>query len=200
MTSSEGDVLIRELDRATMSGSGYDTDAMGVDAEWPSWLVDALEATGLVIWEDGEPYVAGPWWMVQASLLEDDAFVILDMKDDRIVGADIYEAMAQFEVFDSEDDDDPRFRFFAVWSGGVYADLYPAIMEASDFVAGARNQWTTVGGAVEVLNLSNGRDVNDSSPYTLDDFKRNVLAHARATAEDEPESVEHNLTAYGYEV
>lgn len=37
-------------------GSWLDTDAMGVDDEWSSWLTDALENTGLIIWEDGEPY------------------------------------------------------------------------------------------------------------------------------------------------
>lgn len=37
-------------------GSHLDTDAMGVDAEWSSWLTDAIEDTGLVIWEDGEPW------------------------------------------------------------------------------------------------------------------------------------------------
>lgn len=38
-------------------GSWFDTDAMSVDQEWGSWLVDAIEATGLVMWIDGEPYV-----------------------------------------------------------------------------------------------------------------------------------------------
>lgn len=38
-------------------GSWFDTDAMGVDQEWGSWLVDAIEETGLVMWIDGEPYV-----------------------------------------------------------------------------------------------------------------------------------------------
>ena len=36
--------------------SWFDTDAMGVDVEWSSWLTDAIEDTGLVIWSDGEPY------------------------------------------------------------------------------------------------------------------------------------------------
>lgn len=38
------------------SGSWLDTEAMGVDVEYGSWLVDAIEATGLIIWEDGEPW------------------------------------------------------------------------------------------------------------------------------------------------
>lgn len=40
-------------------GSWLDIDAMGVDWEWSSWLVDAIEATGLVYWEDGEPWAGG---------------------------------------------------------------------------------------------------------------------------------------------
>jgi hypothetical protein len=39
-----------------MSGSSFDTEAMGVDIEWSSWLVDAIEATGKVHWEEGEPW------------------------------------------------------------------------------------------------------------------------------------------------
>jgi hypothetical protein len=38
------------------SGSWLDTDAMAVDVEWSSWLTDAVEATGLVMWEEGEPW------------------------------------------------------------------------------------------------------------------------------------------------
>jgi len=37
-------------------GSWFDTDAMGVDIEFGSWLVDAIEQTGKVIWEEGEPF------------------------------------------------------------------------------------------------------------------------------------------------
>ena len=29
---------------------------MGVDIEFGSWLVDAIEATGKVLWEEGEPF------------------------------------------------------------------------------------------------------------------------------------------------
>lgn len=36
--------------------SWFDTEAMGVDDEWGSWLVDAIEATGVVYWQDGEPW------------------------------------------------------------------------------------------------------------------------------------------------
>lgn len=36
--------------------SWFDTEAMGVDVEWGSWLVDAIEDTGFVFWEDGEPW------------------------------------------------------------------------------------------------------------------------------------------------
>jgi len=38
------------------SGSWFDTEAMGVDAEYTSWVADALENTGRIYWEDGEPY------------------------------------------------------------------------------------------------------------------------------------------------
>lgn len=34
----------------------FDTEAMGVDIEWGSWLADAIEATGLVTWVEGEPF------------------------------------------------------------------------------------------------------------------------------------------------
>ena len=37
-------------------GSWVDTEAMGVDQEWSSWLCDAIEDTGHVWWEDGEPW------------------------------------------------------------------------------------------------------------------------------------------------
>lgn len=33
-----------------------DTEAMGVDVEWSSWLTDAIESTGVVFWDEGEPY------------------------------------------------------------------------------------------------------------------------------------------------
>jgi hypothetical protein len=39
------------------SGSAwFDTDAMDVDIEWGSWLADALENTGHIVWWDGEPF------------------------------------------------------------------------------------------------------------------------------------------------
>ena len=40
----------------TASKAWFDTKAMGVDVEWSSWLCDAIEETGLVIWEEGEPW------------------------------------------------------------------------------------------------------------------------------------------------
>ena len=43
-----------------MSGSWLDTEAMQVDAEWSSWLTDAIEETGLVVWEEGEPRTVPP--------------------------------------------------------------------------------------------------------------------------------------------
>lgn len=38
-----------------MMGSWLHTDAMGVGVEYGSWLVDAIENTGAVYWEEGEP-------------------------------------------------------------------------------------------------------------------------------------------------
>lgn len=40
-----------------MDGAWFDTDAMSVEVEFGSWLADAVEATGLVTWVDGEPFV-----------------------------------------------------------------------------------------------------------------------------------------------
>lgn len=37
-------------------GTHFDTEAMGVDNEWGSWLIDAIEATGFIWWEEGEPW------------------------------------------------------------------------------------------------------------------------------------------------
>jgi hypothetical protein len=37
-------------------GSWINTTAMGVDPEWPMWLTDAIEQTGRVRWDDGEPW------------------------------------------------------------------------------------------------------------------------------------------------
>lgn len=36
--------------------SWFDTEKMGVDVEFSSWLCDAIENTGHVMWIDGEPY------------------------------------------------------------------------------------------------------------------------------------------------
>jgi hypothetical protein len=41
-------------------GSWLDTDAMGVDQEYSSWLIDAIEATDLIYWEEGEPWAVKP--------------------------------------------------------------------------------------------------------------------------------------------
>lgn len=42
------------------SGGWLDTVAMGVNDEWPWWLTEAVEATGLVTWADGEPWAGTP--------------------------------------------------------------------------------------------------------------------------------------------
>ena len=48
-----------EFESYTIPGllSHFDTEAMGVDDEWGSWLVDAIEAKSSVYWEDGEPWI-----------------------------------------------------------------------------------------------------------------------------------------------
>lgn len=45
-----------EYDGAELDGSWFDTEALGVEPDWSSWLTDAVEDTGIVRWEDGEPY------------------------------------------------------------------------------------------------------------------------------------------------
>lgn len=49
-----------EMGDPKWEGSWLDTDAMGVDVEYGSWLVDAIEATGAVYWEEGEPWAVDP--------------------------------------------------------------------------------------------------------------------------------------------
>lgn len=42
-----------------MPGEAWlDTEAMGVDEEWSSWLADAIEQSTNIYWEDGEPYAS----------------------------------------------------------------------------------------------------------------------------------------------
>ena len=38
-------------------GSWLDTEAMGVDGEWSSWLCDWIENNTPIYWEEGEPWV-----------------------------------------------------------------------------------------------------------------------------------------------
>lgn len=45
-----------EYDGAEFDGSWFDTEALGVDPDWSSWLTDDVESSGVVMWEDGEPY------------------------------------------------------------------------------------------------------------------------------------------------
>lgn len=44
----------RELDD---NWTWLDTDTLGVDADYMTWILEAVEATGLVTWEDGEPWI-----------------------------------------------------------------------------------------------------------------------------------------------
>ena len=41
----------------SFDGAWIDTDAMDVDVEFTSWLVDEIEACSNVMWHDGEPYM-----------------------------------------------------------------------------------------------------------------------------------------------
>lgn len=47
-----------EMASPKWEGSWLDTAAMGVDVDYGSWLVDAIEATGEVYWEEGEPWTS----------------------------------------------------------------------------------------------------------------------------------------------
>lgn len=49
-----------EMANPKWEGSWLDTAAMGVDVEYGSWLVEAIEATGVVAWEEGEPWALVP--------------------------------------------------------------------------------------------------------------------------------------------
>lgn len=40
--------------------SWFDTEAMGVDQEFSSWLCDSIENTGHILWIDGEPWALSP--------------------------------------------------------------------------------------------------------------------------------------------
>lgn len=47
-----------EIENIKWDGSWIDTESMGVDPDWPCWLIDAIENTGLVWWEESEPWAA----------------------------------------------------------------------------------------------------------------------------------------------
>jgi hypothetical protein len=38
------------------AGAWFDTTTMGVSGEWPLWLTLAIEDTGIILWDDGEPF------------------------------------------------------------------------------------------------------------------------------------------------
>ncbi len=141
---------------------------------------------------------------VTTESIETEPFVLLDIDNDEsrttIVGADIAYAMSRFDIYDDEYPEELRFRFYAIWNGGVYADLWPMVIDASELIHEARNQHVALGGAVDVLNLSNGRDPQSNDPYTLTDFHRAVQVHAHSLTTDDPDDLAHNLTAYGFEV
>lgn len=45
-----------EIDRRVLDGAYFDCEAMNCDVEWSSWIADAIEETGYVFWEEGEPW------------------------------------------------------------------------------------------------------------------------------------------------
>lgn len=45
-----------ELESVQWAGSWFDVEAMNVDPEFSSWAADAIEETGRVFWEEGEPW------------------------------------------------------------------------------------------------------------------------------------------------
>lgn len=51
------DAEFPEWANATWSMSHVDTDAMGLDPEWTSWIIDWIEANTDIYWEDGEPWI-----------------------------------------------------------------------------------------------------------------------------------------------
>ena len=51
--------ILKEFpEKPIMAGSHFNTEAMGVDPEWGSWLLEAIENTGYITWEDSEPWAA----------------------------------------------------------------------------------------------------------------------------------------------
>lgn len=57
--NDEWETLVRrlpEVTRLVWEGSWVDTDATRCDPDFMSWVADALEDTGFIEWEDGEPY------------------------------------------------------------------------------------------------------------------------------------------------
>ena len=46
-----------EVERRVLDGAHFDTEAMGVDVEWSSWLADWIENNTDVFWWEGEPFV-----------------------------------------------------------------------------------------------------------------------------------------------
>lgn len=45
-----------EWNNHVFAGAWLNTSDMGVDDDWPMWLTDRIEDTGLVYWEEGEPW------------------------------------------------------------------------------------------------------------------------------------------------
>ena len=45
-----------EVKDIVFEGGWLDYEAMNVDPEWSSWLIDEMELSGFVTWFDGEPF------------------------------------------------------------------------------------------------------------------------------------------------
>lgn len=45
-----------EISNIEFEGSWFNVEAMDIDFDWPNWVADMIENTGLVYWEQGEPW------------------------------------------------------------------------------------------------------------------------------------------------
>ena len=49
-----------ELENPIFDDSWLDYEVMGLDVEYSMFVIDAIEQTGYVIWEEGEPWATTP--------------------------------------------------------------------------------------------------------------------------------------------
>lgn len=45
-----------EWESRVWAGAWFDTEAMGVDPNFTDWVIDEIEDSGEIWWEEGEPY------------------------------------------------------------------------------------------------------------------------------------------------